>query len=83
MLPSIGVATGWLVSSVSDSFPADRSDLSSRSARAALPQQPVEVAHALALELLLRVWQRSDDGPLRRACGLESLLLVELLFGDD
>ena len=50
----------------------------SLTAEAAAAEQPLEVVHALALELLLRVWQRSDDGPLRRACGLESLLLVEL-----
>lgn len=40
--------------------------------------QPTEAAHGLALELLLRVWQRSDDGVLKRACAEESLLLVEL-----
>ena len=39
---------------------------------------PQELGQALALELLLGVWQRSDDGPLRRAAGLDSLLLVEL-----
>lgn len=39
---------------------------------------PQELGHALALELLLRVWQRSDDGALSRAAGAESLLLVEL-----
>jgi len=50
----------------------------SLSAGAAAAEQPTEVAHALALELLLRLWQRSDDGPLNRACGVESLLLVEL-----
>ena len=36
------------------------------------------LGHALALELLLRVWQRSDEGALQRAAGLHSLLLVEL-----
>ena len=41
-------------------------------------EAPKELGHALALELLLRVWQRSDDGALRRAAGLDSLLLVEL-----
>ena len=39
---------------------------------------PKELAHALSLELLLRIWQRSDKGPLERAAGLDSLLLVEL-----
>ncbi len=32
----------------------------------------------LALELLLRLWQRSDEGPLQRAAGDSSLLLVEI-----
>ena len=44
----------------------------------ALGAEPTTVAHALALELLLRLWQRSDEGPLQRSCGVESLLLVEL-----
>ena len=50
----------------------------SMNAEAAAAEQPTQMAHALALELLLRLWQRSDEGPLRRACGVESLLLVEL-----
>ena len=41
-------------------------------------EAPQELGHALALELLLRVWQRSDEGLLRRAAGVDSLLLVEL-----
>jgi hypothetical protein len=32
----------------------------------------------LALELLLRLWQRSDEGPLQRASGETSLLLLEI-----
>ena len=44
----------------------------------AVAAEPTTIAHALALELLLRLWQRSDEGPLQRACGVESLLLVEL-----
>ncbi|MEB3263855.1 MAG: hypothetical protein VKJ66_05740 [Synechococcus sp.] len=39
-------------------------------------EDPGEEARGLALELLLRVWQRSDQGPLRRAAGDASLLLV-------
>ena len=50
----------------------------SLNAEAAAAEQPTQVAHSLALELLLRLWQRSDDGALKRACGVESLLLVEL-----
>ena len=50
----------------------------SMNAEASAAEQPTQMAHALALELLLRLWQRSDEGPLRRACGVESLLLVEL-----
>ena len=41
-------------------------------------EAPQVLGHALALELLLRVWQRSDEGALQRAAGLHSLLLVEL-----
>ena len=45
---------------------------------AAKGDAPRELGHALALELLLRVWQRSEDGALKRDAGAESLLLVEL-----
>ena len=41
-------------------------------------EAPQLLGHALALDLLLRVWQRSDEGSLQRAAGLYSLLLVEL-----
>ncbi len=41
-------------------------------------ETPEVLGHALALELLLRVWQRSDDGALSRAAASSSLLLVEL-----
>lgn len=39
-------------------------------------EDPGEDARALTLELLLRVWQRSDEGPLRRAAGGASLVLL-------
>ena len=54
--------------------------IAGRSQKAPAPEgeAPKELGHALALELLLRVWQRSDDGALKRAAGLDSLLLVEL-----
>lgn len=39
---------------------------------------PGQDGQTLALELLLRLWQRSDDGALKRAAGDASLLLVEL-----
>ena len=39
---------------------------------------PEQLGKELALDLLLRVWQRSDDGPLQRAAAVDSLLLVEL-----
>ncbi len=45
---------------------------------APIGEAPQLLGHALALELLLRVWQRSDEGLLQRAAGLYSLLLVEL-----
>jgi len=45
---------------------------------AAAAADPGEKGRALALELLVRLWQRSDEGPLRRAAGQDSLLLVGL-----
>ena len=39
---------------------------------------PGERGRTLALELLLRLWQRSEEGPIQRAAGENSLLLVEL-----
>ena len=45
---------------------------------APIGEAPQLLGQALALDLLLRVWQRSDEGSLQRAAGLYSLLLVEL-----
>lgn len=45
---------------------------------AAEGEAPDELGRALVLELLLRVWQRSDEGLLKLAAAAESLLLVEL-----
>ena len=39
---------------------------------------PGEAGRSLALELLLRIWQRSDEGPVKRMAGDTSLLLVEM-----
>ena len=50
----------------------------SLSAAAAEAPDPGEEGRTLALELLLRLWQRSDAGALQRAAGEDSLLLVEL-----
>jgi hypothetical protein len=50
----------------------------SQPAAAAAAADPGETGRGLALELLLRLWQRSDDVPLRRAAGQDSLLLLEL-----
>jgi hypothetical protein len=50
----------------------------SLSAAAAAADDPGEDGRALALELLLRLWQRSDDGPIQRVMGENSLLLVEM-----
>ena len=41
-------------------------------------QDPGDDGHTLALELLLRLWQRSDGEPLQRAAGDSSLLLIEI-----
>jgi hypothetical protein len=50
----------------------------SQSAAAADAVDPGDDGRTLALELLLRLWQRSDEGALQRAAGESSLLLVEL-----
>lgn len=50
----------------------------SQAVLAAEGDAPNELGKELALDLLLRVWQRSDDGPLSRAAAADSLLLVEL-----
>ena len=50
----------------------------SRSAGAIGEESPGEEGRALALELLVRLWQRSDEGPLRRLAGQSSLLLLEM-----
>lgn len=50
----------------------------SQSAAAADASDPGDDGRTLALELLLRLWQRSEEGPLKRAAGEPSLLLVEL-----
>lgn len=50
----------------------------SRAPATAAAADPGEEGRTLALELLLRLWQRSDGGPLRRAAENHSLLLLEL-----
>ena len=50
----------------------------SQVAVAAEGDAPEQLGKELALDLLLRVWQRSDDGALQRAAAGQSLLLVEL-----
>jgi len=50
----------------------------SQPATAADVSDPGDSGRTLALELLLRLWQRSDEGPLQRAAGESSLLLLEL-----
>jgi hypothetical protein len=49
-----------------------------QSAAAAEAQDPGDDGRTLALELLLRLWQRSDGGPLQRAAADSSLLLIEI-----
>ena len=51
--------------------------LGGRSQKEVAPQgeAPEALGHALVLELLLRVWQRSDQGALQRAAGADSLPL--------
>ena len=50
----------------------------SQPASATEAPDPGEDGRTLALELLLRLWQRSDEGPIQRAAGENSLLLVEM-----
>lgn len=52
--------------------------LQGKSLREPLPADgdPGEVGRHQALELLVRVWQRSDQGALSRAAGDQSLLVV-------
>jgi len=50
----------------------------SQAAGAGDASDPGDDGRTLALELLLRLWQRSDEGPMQRAAGESSLLLVEL-----
>ena len=57
--------------------------LAGRSQAQAAPdgETPTALAHTLPLELLLRIWQRSDAGPLQRVVAPEALLVVELPMG--
>jgi hypothetical protein len=50
----------------------------SQSAATADGDDPGHEGQSLALELLLRVFQRSDQGALKRAAGEASLLLLEM-----
>jgi hypothetical protein len=49
-----------------------------QSAAATAANDPGDDGRTLALELLLRLWQRSDGGPLQRAAADNSLLLIEI-----
>ena len=50
----------------------------SQTAAALEAAEPGDDGRTLALELLLRLWQRSDAGALQRIAGEESLLLLEI-----
>ena len=50
----------------------------SQPATASQDSDPGEAGYTLGLELLLRVWQRSEEGALQRAGSDDSLLLLEL-----
>nr|WP_087069263.1 hypothetical protein [Cyanobium sp. NIES-981] len=66
------IALAFLEQNGSRALPLGGRSLSAAADR----EDPGEEGHGLALELLLRIWQRSDGGPLRRAAGDASLLLV-------
>jgi len=58
----------------------------SQAAAASQAPDPGDQGRTLALELLLRLWQRSDAGALQRVAGEESLLLLEIpleVMGDQ
>jgi hypothetical protein len=58
----------------------------SQAAAASQTPDPGDQGRTLALELLLRLWQRSDAGALQRVAGEESLLLLEIpleVMGDQ
>lgn len=50
----------------------------SRSSTEPASAGPGNDGRTLALELMLRLWQRSDGGAIQRAAGEDSLLLMEL-----
>lgn len=50
----------------------------SQPAEAVSAPDPGEDGRILVLELLLRLWQRSDEGAQKRAAGEQSLLLLEM-----
>ena len=58
--------------------------LNGKSLRSSIPEggDPGALGQDIALELLLRVWHRSDDGGIRRVQGDHSLIIVELPFLD-
>jgi hypothetical protein len=51
---------------------------SAKAASAPAENDPGDDGRTLALELLLRLWQRSDEGTLQRAAADNSLLLIEI-----
>jgi len=58
----------------------------SQAAASSQAPDPGDQGRTLALELLLRLWQRSDAGALQRVAGEESLLLLEIpleVMGDQ
>jgi hypothetical protein len=58
----------------------------SQAAAASEAPDPGDQGRTLALELLLRLWQRSDAGALQRVAGEESLLVLEIpleVMGDQ
>ena len=54
--------------------------LQGKSLRDPIPEgsDPGDEGRRQMLELLVRIWQRSDSGPLQRAAGRNSLLLAEV-----
>ncbi|MEO1003031.1 MAG: hypothetical protein AAFX65_07965 [Cyanobacteria bacterium J06638_7] len=68
------IALGFLEQNGRRALPLNGKSLPTAAAAAA--SDPGEDGRSLALELLLRMWQRSAEGPLQRAAGSDSLLLL-------
>lgn len=83
MLPSMADAPYLICLALLEQGGVRAMPINGKSLREAIAPEaePQQEGHTLALELLVRLWQRSDSiGPLQRTAGDDSLLLVQLPF---